>query len=257
MAFDPSVSLRLVNNERLRRSLAQAEYRDLGGALALTSDAPVPDLNHIESFATDERHVEALLDVGFALLRAFDRDPAAFVTPLDRPDSLGEHLRRRGLAPGERTVSLVCGHAAAPGRANRDIEVRRAGPDDVTTFANIVAAGAPRWVRSLALASALAGVHDPGSTFYVAYRGAEAAGSMHLLRDGATAGIYAVATLKAHRRRGVCSALLAAAVGAARDAGCDVIGLRTAAQGDARRLFEAAGFSPVHESVLWTAPAAA
>jgi len=255
MAFDPSVSLRLINNERLRRSLGWGEYRDLGGALALTSDAPVPDLNRIESFVTDERHVEALLDVGFALLRAFDREPAAFVTPLDRPESLGEHLRRRGLAPGERTVSLVCSDDATPGRANRDIEVRRAGPDDATTFANIVAAGAPKWARSLTLAGTLAGVHDPGSTFYVAYDGGEPAGTLHLLRDGATAGLYAVATLKAHRRRGVCSTLLAAAVSDARDAGCDVVGLRTAAEGDARRLFEAAGFSPAHESVLWTAPA--
>lgn len=254
MAADPSISLRLINNERLRRSLGPSEYRDLGGALAITSDGPIADLNHIEAFTTDDARIESLLDVGFALLRAFDREPAALVTPLDRPTSLAERLRRSGLSPGERTTVMAYTGSGTL-RANGDVDVRRAGPDDATAFAAIVAAGAPTWVRPLILAEVAAGLHEPGNTFYIASLGGEAAGTLHLLREGSTAGIYAVATLKAQRRRGVCSTLLATALVDAEAADCDVIGLRTAPEGDARRLFERAGFAPVHESVLWTAPA--
>lgn len=255
MAADPSVSLRLINNERLRRSLGPSEYRDLGGALAITSDAPIGDLNHIEAFTTDDARIESLLDIGFALLRAFDREPAALLTPLDRPASLAERLRRRGLAPGERSLVMAYGGGGAL-RTNGEVEVRRAGSDNAATFAAIVSAGAPKWVRELVFAEVTEGLHEPGNTFYVATLEGEPAGVLHLLRDGATAGIYALATRKAQRRRGVCSTLLTIAIADAEAAGCDVIGLRTAPDGDARRLFERAGFAPVHEAVLWTAPAA-
>src|SRR4051812_9562625 len=107
MKFDPAVSLRTINNERLRRSLGWGEYRDLGGALAFTSDAPLPDLNRIESFTTDERRLEGLLDIGFALLRAFDCQPAVCVTPLDRPKSLSAALKKRGLVISETSVTMV------------------------------------------------------------------------------------------------------------------------------------------------------
>ncbi len=251
MNFDPVVSLRIINNERLRRSLGWAEYRDLGGALALTSDAPIPDLNCIESFATDERHIESLLDIGFALLRAFDQASAAFVTPLDRPASLAEHLVRRGLAIRERSVSMLFRGVASAVRTSPDVRVRRAEPSDAATFANIVAAGAEKWARRLMLSSTLGSMLEPGHTFYVGEIDGQPAGTVHLLRDGGTAGIYAVATLKAYRRRGVSSTLIARAVRDAQAAGCDVIGLRTDAHGDARRLFSALGFEPAHESALW------
>ncbi len=93
-----------------------------------------------------------------------------------------------------------------------------------------------------------------GSTLYLGLIEGQPVGALQLLLDGTTAGIYAAATLKSHRGRGVCSALLAAAIADALAAGCDVVGLRAAAEGPARRLFESRGFTLAHESVLWTAP---
>ena len=61
-------------------------------------------------------------------------------------------------------------------------------------------------------------------------------------------------TSKAQRRRGVASTMMAAAIGDARAAGCDVITLRTSSDGDARRFFSMLGFEPAHENVLWTMP---
>jgi ribosomal protein S18 acetylase RimI-like enzyme len=253
VSFDPVVSLRIINNERLRRAQGWGEYRDLGGVLAVTSDAPLDDLNCLETFTTDEQRVDALLDIGFALLRAFDRDPAVHLTPLDRPAGIDERLRRRRLAAAARSASMVH-RDGAPAAPHADVDVRVAGPEDARAFADVHSAGSERWMKRMALSSALAGILEPGNRFYIAYIDGQPAGTTHLLMDGGTAGIYAVATLKAYRNRGVATTLLARAVADAREGGCDVIALRTAAEGDAMRLYESLGFALAHESVLWTVP---
>jgi ribosomal protein S18 acetylase RimI-like enzyme len=253
MAYDPVVSLRSINNERLRRSLGWAAYRDLGGALACTSDAPMPDSNRLESFTSDERRIDGLLEVGFALLRAFDCAPAVCVTPLDRPASLTEHLQRRGLRVEERSVSMVFHGDAGAIRINPAVQVRRAGPDDAMAWRDL-AAGSRPWMRRLVLAGTHEAMQHPGSTFFIGSIDGQPAGTVQLLVDSGTAGIYAVSTLKSQRRRGVCSTLMAAAVREAQAQKCDVITLRTAAAGDARKLFTALGFEAAHENVLWVMP---
>jgi len=253
MTFDPAVSLRIINNERLRQAQGWVEHRDLGGVLAVTSDAPIAGLNCLEAFNTTEAKLEGLLDIGFALLRAFDREPAAHVTPLDRPKSVTQHLERRGLRETQRTHAMRFRGDVAAIPLSADVEVRRAGPDDVSPFAQING-GNERWARKLSLASALEGVNEADNHFYLAYVEGEPVGTTQLLIDGATAGIYAVATLKAHRRKGVATTLLAAAVRDAIAARCDVIALRTVAGSDAQRLYERYGFELAHESRLWESP---
>lgn len=256
MVFDPVVSLRIINNSRLREAQGWAEHRDLGGVLAVTSDAPVADLNCLESFTTTEPRIGGLLDIGFSLLRAFDRDPAAHVTPLDRPKSLAKHLERRGLRATDRWHTLVYRgkRLDLPPGSQTAIEVRRADADDVTPFVQLHSGG-ERWVRRLSRASMLSALYEPGNVFYLAYVDGQPVGTTHLLVDGATAGIYAVGTMKSHRRKGVATALLATALGDALAAGCDVIGLRTLADSDAERLYTRHGFELAHESRLWASPA--
>jgi GNAT superfamily N-acetyltransferase len=253
MDFDPAVSLRIVNNERLRNAQGWAEYRDLGGVLALSSDAPVDALNCLEAFTTTEAKLEGLLDIGFSLLRAFDRSPAVHLTPLDRPKSVRRHLERRGLVCSERSLGMRFAGDAAAMRTNPDLRVRRAEPDDARTFADVHSDGLA-WVRRLSLPSTLFGMHEEGNTFYIGYLEGRAVGTTHLLRDGQTAGIYGVVTAKSFRRRGVASTLVAEAVRDALDAGCDVIGLRTVEVGAGARLFPSLGFAPAHETALWSSP---
>jgi GNAT superfamily N-acetyltransferase len=253
MAFDPAVSLRIINNERLRRALSWAEHRDLGGVLAITSDGPIPDLNCLEAFTTTEARLEGLLDIGFALLRAFDREPAAHLSPLDRPKNIAKHLERRGLRETLRTHAMVFRGDPESVPVNAEITVRHAEPDDATSWA-LINGGGERWARKLSLATVLEGVHHAGNYFYLAYVDGEPVGTTQLLIDGATAGIYAVATVKAHRRKGVATALLAAALRDALAAHCDVIGLRTVAGSDAERLYARFGFEIAHETRLWTTP---
>ena len=253
MTYDAAVALRMLNNENIRGAHGWCDYRELGGALAATSDAPTPDLNSLLDFHTDDRHIESILDVGFALLRAFDCPPVARITPLDEPPSLAERLAARGLSPSQRRSWMVFAGDPAAIRVNAEIDVRVAAPDDAPTFAAIHA-GSEKWLRRFSLQTTITAMHEEGNTFYIAYLGAQPAGVCHLLRDGATAGVYAVGTLKALRRRGICSTLMARAIADARAAACDVICLSTTTGGDAERLCQHLGFERAFESVLWTAP---
>lgn len=250
MTFDAAAAVRMITNNRLRTAQGWGEYRDLRGALAVTSDAPIAGLNCVGDFSTDERNIESLLDMGFALLRAFDREPAAEVTPLDRPASIAEHLRLRGLAIASRRSWMAFRGDGGSVRANADVEVRVAEPDDARTFAALHGDN-ERWVKRLSLSTTLSGMLEPGNTFYLGYIDGQAVATLHLLRDGSTAGIYAVATAKAYRRRGVSSTLMARAIVDAQTAGCDLVCLSTDAGGYAEGLYARLGFETAFESALW------
>ena len=255
MAFDPVVSLRIINNERLRRAQGWAEHRDLGGAIAVTSDAPLGDLNCIEAFSTSEAQVEGLLDIGFALLRAFDREPAARITALDRPKSLAKRLERRGLRVTAVSNALVFRGELAAIPSNAKIEVRRADPEDARSFVQINA-GNHRWAKRTLTGPTMEAMNDPANFFYLAYVDGEPVATTQMLIDGTTAGIYAVATMRAHRQQGIATTLLARALRDAAGAGCDVIGLRTIAGSDAERLYKRHGFELAHETRLYETPTA-
>jgi GNAT superfamily N-acetyltransferase len=254
MAFDATLALRMVTNARLRTAQGWGEYRDLQGALAVTSDAPISGLNCIGDFTTDERSIESLLDLGFALLRAFDREPAAELTPLDRPRTIAQHLQRRGMTIESRRSWMAFRSDSTTIATNSDVEVRVAEPDDARTFAAIHG-GSERWVKRLFLSTTLTAMLDPGNTFYLGCIERQPVATLHLLRDGSTAGIYAVGTMKTHRRHGVSTALFARAIRDAHAAGCDLICLSTGAGGYAEMLYTELGFQRVFESQLWTMPA--
>lgn len=257
MAFDPAVSLRILNNERLRRATHWGEYLDLGGALALTSDAPTEDLNCIESFTTDGRRLDALLDIGFSLLRAYDRAPAVRLTPLDRPRGIEKALAGRGLRVLERSVAMAFRGRVSAIHTNPEVEVRVAAAEDTLAVRDVLAPpSAPAWLRRMVRQAMVSSLSEPWHTFYVAYLRGEPASTLHLLCEGGTAGIYGVVTLKAHRRQRLLATLMARALADAAAAGCDLVGLRTAAGGEARAVFERLGFEVAHEQVLWAAPAA-
>ena len=252
MAFDAALALRMITNSRLRTAQGWGEYRDLQGALCVTSDAPIAALNCLGNFSTDERNIESMLDIGFALLRAFDCASAAEVTPLDRPTSITDHLRRRGLTIESRRSWMAFRGNAGSIATSRDVEVRVAEPDDARTFATIHG-GSEAWVKRLSLSTTLSGMLEPGNTFYLGCVDGQPVATLHLLRDGTTAGIYAVGTAKAYRRRGISSTLIARAIGDARASGCDVVCLSTDAGGYAEGLYAKRGFEQAFESELWVA----
>ncbi len=254
MAFDPAVSLRIANNQRLMRATHRGEYRDLGGALAITSDAPLAAWNCVEAFTTDDRRIDGLLDIGFALLRAFDQPPAARLSPLDRPEGIEALLRQRRLTEQSRTASLIFQGDPASIRVNADITVILATPDDAGAYAAVetqVMAPKERWAKGFLLGAALANVLDLDHTFYIAFEGEVPVGSTLTVREDDVAGIYSVATLKSHRGKGVASTLTARAIADSQRDGATLICLEAGTSSDAMRLYTSMGFETAHESSLW------
>jgi hypothetical protein len=241
----------MLNNSNLRTAQGWGEFRDLGGALSVTSDAPIPALNCLAEFDTREAQVDALLDIGFALLRAFDRSPAVEVTPLDHPRSLIRHLQRRLLEVTERRSWMTFTRDEGARTGNPEVEVRIAGPDDVLTFGNLHG-GSTAWVRRLSKLTTQAAMLDAGNTFYLGCVAGVPVSTLHLLVDDTTAGIYAAGTLRAYRKRGISSTLMMRAIADAKAAGCDLICLSTEAGGYAESLYLRQGFRTLFESQLWT-----
>ncbi len=253
MAFDPVVSLKIVNNQRLMQATHRGEYRDLGGALCITSDASEPKWNCIEGFTTTDAKLDSLLDIGFSLLRAFDRPPAARTTPLDRPAKIAAGLQRRGLVEREREVSMTFSGDAGAIPANDAVTIKRAEPDDASAFVSLHqrANNYADWTKPFLLGAALANIIDPNHTFYIASLDGEPAGTLLAVRDGQTSGLYSIATLKSVRGQRVASTMIARAITDAQDGGGDCVCLEAPANSDAVRLYAEVGFVAAHETVLW------
>ena len=101
------------------------------------------------------------------------------------------------------------------------------------------------------LAPNLRNLTDADQRFYLgAVEGVPAAVTLCLIASG-VAGIYAVATLPAFRRRGLSRALLARAIADARLRRIETVALQTYAGSDAERLYRALGFVPEFDSVIY------
>jgi GNAT superfamily N-acetyltransferase len=253
--LDPDLSRRIIANQRALRGALLGRYYDLQGALALVSDTPIEDWNHLEGFTTDEAGIEGLLDIGFALLRAFDQPPAVYLTPFDQPASTAGRLAARFLVEDTPRVSMALRGDAGAFRTNGDVAVERLDPAAVREFSTVVAAGDDAWVEPFLRANVQRRVHDARHAFYLARLDGRPAGATLLFSEDATAGLYFVATAPAQRGRGVATTLLARAIEDARRAGSEVIALECLAGGDAHRLCQRLGFQPAHEASLWVQPA--
>lgn len=85
-------------------------------------------------------------------------------------------------------------------------------------------------------------LRDPGLVFFLAYVDGEPAGTSSVCVTDEIAGIYGVATLEAFRRRGVASALTAAALQEGARKGCVIGALQPSDMG--RPVYQRMGFHP-------------
>lgn len=94
-----------------------------------------------------------------------------------------------------------------------------------------------------------------GAEFFAAVRGDRGvAGSLLLWRHRGVGFIADVGTSPAYRRKGVASALVAAATSVAKERGCFLVALTARRDEAPRRIYQRLGFEPVGESVDWVKP---
>jgi GNAT superfamily N-acetyltransferase len=94
-------------------------------------------------------------------------------------------------------------------------------------------------------------LHDPDQAFYVGRLSGSPVGTTLTVVDGASAGLYAVATLAQHRRSGVATTLMRRAVGDARARGCTLILLQVKQDSSVERLYERLGFRRAFATPLY------
>jgi ribosomal protein S18 acetylase RimI-like enzyme len=149
-----------------------------------------------------------------AYFQAVRRPFSWWVGPADAPADLGAVLEDAGLARAEGELAMAAGLAALPAAdaPPRGLTVRRVRTrTELADFARVAAANwSPPDVDVLrfydAAAPALLGDGAP-LHLYVGYVGGVAVAVSELAEGGGGVGLYNVATLEAHRRRGLGTAL--------------------------------------------------
>jgi GNAT superfamily N-acetyltransferase len=92
----------------------------------------------------------------------------------------------------------------------------------------------------------------PGYEAYTGYVDGDPVATATLLRTGAWAGIYGVATVESHRRRGIATAMTWHAIGEAMRQGCEFAYLQPSPMG--RPVYEAMGFRLLTSVRIWALP---
>ena len=172
-----------------------------------------------------------------------------------------ENVLGRELAVPER-------NAAAP--AAGGVTVRRAAADEIAAWIDVVTDGfahpdvfdGPPSDETFARETLARVFRDfavaPGCAQYLALRGGEVAGGGAIRVDGGLARLCGAATLPAHRRRGVQSALLAERLADAARAGCDLAVVTTQPGSKSQENVQRAGFELLYaRAILVRQPSAA
>jgi GNAT superfamily N-acetyltransferase len=201
--------------------------------------------------ATDET-LDAIAGVYGSIRHAIALAPGA------RPEGVAAMLRERGYEPAHAWVKFARAAAAPPAPAT-DLRVERIGPERAGEFTAVLAAGfeIPQSVTSIL--AHLPG--RPGWSWYLAHDGETPVACGALFVHGRHGWLGQAATLPAHRRRGAQSALLAARIGDAREAGAEVVVTETGEIVDDRpaisyRNILRAGFRPVYLRPNYVSPLA-
>ena len=221
-----------------------ADMKAVGGALCLRLEplSTVTMFNRVLGLGIGEPASEAQLDEALGFLRGVQ----AYVTvaPEAVPADLGEQLAARGLAP-DRGWTKFSRSTDDPPQASTGLRVER--DDRGEAFAEAATHGFEMpdlflgWLRRLP--------GREGWQCFVAFDGDAPAAAGALYVTGEVGWIGIGATIPAQRGKGGQSALLAARIQAAADAGCEVVVTETGAPADGQpngsyRNIVRAGFEP-------------
>ncbi|HVR97346.1 MAG TPA: GNAT family N-acetyltransferase [Thermoanaerobaculia bacterium] len=199
----------------------------------------------------------ALLDAGSArdqIARAaghfveVGRSFSWWVGPLDEPADLGAHLTAAGLVAAESEAAMALRiEDLAPRAAPEELRVLRVQtPAQLGDFARVVAANwDPPDSDVLRFYDGAVSVLDPAAPIrlYIGYVEDKAVATSELCLGGGVAGLYGVATLREHRRKGYGDALTRAPLLDAQREGCRLAVLQ--ASDDGIKVYRRMGFRVV------------
>lgn len=205
----------------------RGEWREFGTVHAFLGGVPLPFANGclvLDPGTPSDlaAAIEWVADEGVPYRVRIDRERGAEVmgVPL-------EHGLIRDPEPMPGMVLRPIPEIPAPAAG---VSARRVDAASYDTFLEVLAAtGLPVEWASISFPRRL--VDEPDTAMFIGYLEDTPAASSFVTRTGDTAGIYAVGTAEAARRRGVGSAVTWAAVGAARDWGCAAVVLQASEMG--------------------------
>jgi GNAT superfamily N-acetyltransferase len=232
------------------------ETVEAGGAtcVLIRGLSMIPELNRVMGLGIDEPATEDGLD---AIDGAYAGGPHLIcLSPEAQPSDLPTRLAARGYAPGYPWMKF-CRTPDEDVTAPTDLRVERIGADRAADFAGVVADGFGMPDSMREFIAVLPG-RDRWSC-WVAYAGDQPCGAGALFIDGDDAWVGLGATVPAARGRGAQSAILAARVRAAAQAGCRMITTETGVRTPDRparsyRNILRAGFEEVYERPNWRSP---
>lgn len=228
-----------------------ALFRTAGSPFTKLAGLGFAPLSDEELSSLERRYAEQRAPVQFEL--ATHADPA-----------LTNRLAARGYTLSG--YEQVLGHtleAAPQASAPEDLEVRRARRDERAAWVHVLSAasavpsepGAPHshddFTRH-AIEQAFSDMsNDPSVERWLALHAGRVVGGASLAVHERIALFSGAATLPAARRRGVQGALLAARLGSARAAGCELAAVTVEPGSRSQHNVQRAGFSPLYARAIW------
>lgn len=191
--------------------------------------------------------IDRLLDTSKAFFDARNREMCFYLTPASSPSNLGEILETKGFAVfDEEAWMFINPKMYQTPTLNPNVKVVEVTEDMLSIFDDVYRRTLPGPEVDGYIDCVVNGFKSNPPLvcikYYLAYYGEKAVGMLSLLTLGKYAGLYAIAVDEDCQRRGVCKAMLSAALEYCTLNSIQYVFLQTGHKTDAETAFEKMGF---------------